>query len=155
MNGSIKIMEYVYLSVVAIVITLLVYKQYRSLQEQHALRLEIRRLEIEIESDERLLSQCRLQAAKDRASEATDEQVEQSALAEYNRQRQALVRNRKDEIIRAITKQKQIQTGEVMDLLDIPRSTAQRYLREMEEDGEIQQVGDRGAEVYYIATHQE
>ena len=112
------------------------------------LRRELRRITAEREEEDRLLRLCREQV-REREDVDTDEEVEVTALAEYNQHRRAEIEHRKQVILDKLTITERLQSTDVAELLDVSRSTAHGYLSELVEEGHVRQVGDFGPAVHY------
>jgi len=72
-----------------------------------------------------------------------------SGLEGFNAKRQKRIEGRKKRIVGAIEEKGSVQTGEVSDMLDVSRTTAYRYLEELEKDGKLKQVKKFGRSVSY------
>jgi Fic family protein len=68
---------------------------------------------------------------------------------EYNKKIAEIKQKRKEKIIEELKKRGKMQTNKVADLLDISKVTAFRYLEELQQEGEIEQVGAFGRGVEY------
>lgn len=67
----------------------------------------------------------------------------------YSEKRKEEKRKNKKEIIKMFDDDSQLSNREVAKKLGISRSSAFRYLEELEKAGKIKQVGDHGRFVYY------
>jgi len=68
---------------------------------------------------------------------------------EYNKKVAQLKEERKRKILDAIKGRGRARTKEVAEIFEVSRTTAFRYLEELEKDGKIEQVGAFGKEVEY------
>ena len=81
--------------------------------------------------------------------ELFEEQELSQNLIEINEQRQELIEERKHAILALLKTRLFVQTNDVVDMFDISRSTALRYLSELVEEGELEQYEESGRNVRY------
>lgn len=105
------------------------------------LELDLKRTEKEIEEERALLRSCELGTGK--------EEGVALGLADFNRQMQKIKEERKQEILKELAERSKIKTNEVANLFEVSRTTAFRYLEELEKEGKIEQVGAFGRNVEY------
>lgn len=72
-----------------------------------------------------------------------------SSLEDYNTKRQKKTDKKKEQIIKRAKKEGYIKTGDVQEMFNVSRSTAYRYLSELEEEGKIEQTKEYGRKVRY------
>ena len=78
------------------------------------------------------------------------EKEEDSNLGDFNDKRQTKVEKRKEEIMERMKKDGETQVGQVMNMFQVSRTTAYRYLEELEKEDRIEQAGKAGRSVRYI-----
>jgi len=105
------------------------------------LELDLKRTEKEMEEERTLFRSCELRTGM--------EESIASGFAEFNRKKQEIKEARKQEILKELEKRGKIKTNEVADLFEASRTTAFRYLEELEKEGKIEQVGAFGRNVEY------
>lgn len=81
--------------------------------------------------------------------EKQEEENIASGLEEFNQKIQAIKQQRKQKIVKELKEKKKIQADHVADLFKVSRTTAFRYLEELEQEGKIEQVGAFGPNVHY------
>lgn len=81
--------------------------------------------------------------------EKEEEEKIASGLAGFNRQIQEIKEEKKRRILKELEGRGKIRANEVADIFTISRTTAFRYLEELEQEGKIEQIGAFGPNVHY------
>lgn len=77
---------------------------------------------------------------------------ESPSLKSYNKKKKDKIDKRKEKIIQKIKEEGSVKTGEVQEMFDVSRSTAYRYLSELEKEGRVKQTKKFGRKVRYMLT---
>jgi predicted HTH transcriptional regulator len=72
-----------------------------------------------------------------------------AGLAEYNQRLQERKEKIKNQIIEMFKENEKITNSDIVEKLDISKTSTVRYLDELEEEGKVQQVGKAGRNVHY------
>jgi len=72
-----------------------------------------------------------------------------AGLVEYNQRLQERKEKIKNQIFEMLKDNEKITNSDIVEKLDISKTSTVRYLDELEEEGKAQQVGKAGRDVYY------
>jgi ribosomal protein S25 len=81
--------------------------------------------------------------------EKEEEEKIASGLEGFNQKIQEIKEERKRRILEELEGRRKIRANEVADIFTISRTTAFRYLEELEQEGKIEQIGVFGPNVHY------
>ena len=78
---------------------------------------------------------------------------EGNPLEAFSQKQKEQKQERKTKILELLQKEESITNNQVEKMLGVSDATATRYLEELEQEGEIQQIGTEGRSVHYKLTN--